>query len=98
MLLPYAELPVLFTACSRLSGAPGPGAVPGHVSEGCMVRFLLMGTDGTIWDSVLVIFEDWEMEPRPCWKPSRTLPNAQCEYKRGENEGDARSGVEPATL
>ena len=39
-----------------------------------------------IWDSVLVIFEDWEMEPLLCWKPIRTLQNAQCEYKRGEKQ------------
>ncbi len=58
---------MLFTACSRLPGAPGPRARAGARFRGLrpFLRFLLMELMELIWDSVLVIFEDREMEPWP---------------------------------
>ena len=60
---------VLFTVCSRLSGIPGPRTRPGARPEGFfrLREFLLMELMELIWDSVLVLFEDREMEPWPCW-------------------------------
>ena len=58
-----AELPVLFTACYRLSGAPGPRARSGARFRGLFpfLSFLLIELRELIWDSVLVILriERW---------------------------------------